>query len=257
MPKTAKKCIESWKKYFPDFEIKEWNESNYNVNKVVYTKEAYSVKKYAFVSDYARFDILYEYGGIYFDTDVEVIKEFGDILNNSSFMGFEDIGFINPGLGIGTNKQNPILLEIIKYYNKKCFIKKNGSYDLTVIGTIVSKILKKYGKKDDNVIQDIAGVKLYPVEYFSPKSFETGLINITDNTRSIHHFDGSWCSDNDHKYIIERWNFYKKYEYDDYIINLQKKVNYLETKNIDNYSLKTLYKYIINKTIKKIHEKAF
>src|SRR5215510_15199585 len=99
LSELALKCIASWKKYFPNYEIKEWNESNYDVHKIPYTSEAYNAKKYAFVSDYARFDILYQYGGIYFDVDVEVIKQFGDILNDTGFMGMETLSGCNAGLG--------------------------------------------------------------------------------------------------------------------------------------------------------------
>ena len=101
-PEIVYKCIESWKKYFPDYEIVEWNEKNYDVNKELYMQEAYSCKKWAFVSDYARFDVLYQYGGIYFDTDVEVLKKFPqEILCNQAFTGIESTKIISPGLVFG------------------------------------------------------------------------------------------------------------------------------------------------------------
>ena len=126
LPPLAIKCIASWKKHFPDYEIKEWNEDNFNVNSIPYTYEAYSVGKYAFVSDYARFWILYQYGGIYFDTDVEVIKNMDDIINAGPFMGCENmfipknknsIADINPGLGFGAIPKMEIYKNILDYYS--------------------------------------------------------------------------------------------------------------------------------------------
>ena len=120
LPHLAVKCINSWKRYFPDYEIKEWNESNFDVNIIPYTKEAYEAKRYAFVSDYARFWILYHYGGIYFDTDVEVIKPMNDIISKGAFMGWETAVkknipvYINPGLGIGCETGNLIYRELNK-----------------------------------------------------------------------------------------------------------------------------------------------
>ena len=217
LSELAIKCIESWKNYFPDYEIKEWNESNYDVNKIVFTHEAYKVKKYAFTSDYARFDILYNSGGLYFDTDVEVIKSYNSILNHNAFMGFEELGLINPGLGMGMCSGNKIAFEIMNYYEKQRFINKDGSYNLKTIVNITSDILKKHGLYKEDKIQDIAGIKIYPIEYFSPKSYETGITIITENTHSIHHFDGSWILDNENNKIRERWEFYNKYKNDEFV----------------------------------------
>jgi len=204
LPELALKCIASWKKYFPDYEIKEWNESNYDVHKIPYIDEAYKAKKYAFVSDYARFDILYKYGGIYFDTDVEVIKSFESIIKNGGFMGFDitknacvevaaglGIG-ANAGLGIGANAGLGIIYEILEFYATLNFINSDGSYNTKTVVEYVTKILKKYGLKNENSIQHIDNLTIYPTEYFSPKNFWTGVIKITENTHSIHHYDSSW-----------------------------------------------------------------
>jgi mannosyltransferase OCH1-like enzyme len=245
LPETAKKCIESWKKYFSDYEIKEWNESNYEVNKIIFTKEAYEVKKYAFVTDYARFDILYNYGGIYFDTDVEVIKSFADILLNKAFMGFERRGHVASGLGFGAEPNNAIFLKVLNYYRKQHFILRNNAYNTKTVVSIVSEILKEYGLKNEDIIQDVAGIRIYPEEYFSPKSFITGITTITAKTHSIHHFEGSWVSENEQKLVQERWDFYAKYGNDEYVVNMHNRL-------AENIPLKKLYKIAIKRTIKKL-----
>jgi len=197
LPELAQKCIASWKKHFPDYEIKEWNESNYDVNKILYTSEAYNAKKYAFVSDYARFDILYQYGGIYFDTDVEVIKSFENIIKTGSFMGFEltknTSVEVNTGLGIGVGTGFGIVYQILEFYATLHFVNFDGSYNMKTVVEYVTEILKKHGLKDEDRIQQIDDLTIYPTEYFSPKDFWTGVIKITENTHSIHHYDSSWA----------------------------------------------------------------
>ena len=211
LPELALKCIESWKKFLPDYEIKEWNESNYDVKKNLYISQAYDAKKYAFVSDYARFDILYEYGGIYFDTDVEVIRSLDKIIEHGAFAGFEFPGKLNAGLGIASPAASPIYKEILDSYKKSSFIKKDGTVDLTTVVERVSDIFCKHGFTEKNEIQYVAGITIYPVEYFCPKSLKTGIINLTDNTYTIHHYDGSWVSDMHKWYIMIRDRIYKRF----------------------------------------------
>ena len=144
----AIKCIESWKKYFPDYEIKEWNEANFDVNIIPYTQEAYEAKKYAFVSDYARFWILYHYGGLYFDTDVEIIRSMNVIIEKGSFMGcenndkegknlFQKLG-VNPGLGMGSIPYHPFYKEMLDLYVSEHF--KNNKGVLNLKNIIVTSI---------------------------------------------------------------------------------------------------------------------
>ena len=192
LPDLAQKCIASWKKFCPNYEIKEWNEQNYDVRKITYTAQAYDAKKYAFVSDYARFDILYQYGGIYFDTDVELIKPLDEIINQGSFLGLEAPGSINAGLGLASLASNPIFLEILDSYKSDNFININGSYNLKTVVTRVSDIFKKHGFSDKTEIQKVAGFIIYPMEYFCPKDVYSGAITLTENTYTIHHFDASW-----------------------------------------------------------------
>ena len=197
LPKSAVKCINSWKKYFPDYEIKEWNESNYDVRKVPYIAEAYDAKKYAFVSDYARFDILYKYGGLYFDTDVEVIKSFKDILERGPFMGCEIDGGerginVAPGLGLAASPGLNIYKIILDFYDTQHFINTDGSNNTETVVKKVTRVLMENGLKNQKGIQEVAGVIIYPREYFNPLQDSTGVLSITDNTRSIHWYTKSW-----------------------------------------------------------------
>lgn len=199
LPPLAMKCIESWKKYLPDYEIKEWNETNFDVNIIPYTKEAYSVKKYAFVSDYARFWILNKYGGIYFDTDVEVVSSMDDILNKGAYMGMERnyLGYvkalINPGVGFALPPQHVFLLRIMQVYEKLHFILPNGNYNTEkTIVYYTTKLLQEFGLKNNNDIQLIEGIYVYPSDYFSPIDFITKRLHLTCNTHTIHQYMGSW-----------------------------------------------------------------
>ena len=200
LPDDAKKCIESWRKFFPEYEIKEWNERNFDVNCCDYVKEAYAAKKWAFVSDYARFWILYHEGGLYFDTDVEVIKDMSDIIAQGAFMGCEiddkctaDFSMgANPGLGMGANPGLSIYKEILDYYEKIHFSCEGNITETVVAHT--SKILKSHGWIGNGKIEQIEGVTIYPPEYFSPMDYKTGKLDITPNTRSIHWYTASWQS---------------------------------------------------------------
>jgi hypothetical protein len=213
LTELCQKCITSWKKYFPGYEIKEWNESNYDVHKIAYMDEAYTAKKYAFVSDYARFDILYHHGGIYFDTDVEVIKPFDDILERGGFMGVETVGKAAAGLGIGCNAGLGIVYQILEFYASLHFINPDGSYNLHTVVEYVTSILKKNGLVDENRIQHFEGITVYPIEYFAPKSSRTGKTTITENTHSIHHYDASWNSNIEKKWKIVRMKCINKFGY--------------------------------------------
>lgn len=196
LPELAKKCIESWKKYCPLYEIIEWNEKNFDIDSCIYVREAYAAKKWAFVSDYARFKILYNEGGIYFDTDVEIIKPIDDLIEKGAFMGCEEEG-INPGLGMYAAAGLDLYKEILDYYEKQHFIRDDGSYDLETVVTKVTRILKKYGfdEKKKNEIQSLASINVYPEEYFCPMKFSTRELYITEKTRTIHYYDSSWYNE--------------------------------------------------------------
>lgn len=198
LPDTAIKCINSWKKFFPEYEIKEWNEDNFDVNILPYTHDAYQAKKFAFVSDFARFWILYHSGGVYFDTDVEVIKSFDDILQKGAFMGCEieskgnRTAIVNPGLGIAVRKEHPIYAEMLKRYESLPFFGEDGSINNYTMIPIITEILANNGFKAQNGVQEVSGITIYPTDYFNPYDDLTGKLNITDNTRSIHWYMASW-----------------------------------------------------------------
>lgn len=196
--KLGKKCLKSWKKFFPDYEIIEWNESNFDINCCKYVKEAYEAKKYAFVSDYVRFKVLYEQGGLYFDTDVEVIKSFDDILINGSFMGCENLEgekiAVATGLGLAAEKGLDFYKELIEDYENSSFYLQDGSLNLHTVVSRVTNLLFKHGLQETQDIQKVADIQIYPAEYFCPIDMRTGILKITDNTHSIHRYAASWCN---------------------------------------------------------------
>ena len=197
LPPLAVKCIESWKKYLPDYEIIEWNEKNFDINCTDYVREAYEAKKWAFVSDYARFKILYEQGGLYFDTDVEVIKDMAHIINAGPFMGFETATTSNPGLGLAAVPKLGLYKEILDDYERSHFLNTDGSLDLTTVVQRTTRILTLHGLRQVDSIQTIDEINIYPKDYFNPIDMESGRLVITENTVSIHHFMASWVSKNE------------------------------------------------------------
>lgn len=192
MPLLAKKCIDSWKKYLPDYEIILWNEDNFDVNINNYVKQAYDAKKYAFVSDFARFYVLYNEGGVYMDVDVEVLRPIDIFLNHEAFMGFESESGVNPGLIMGCKKGNNILKEIMDGYLRNQFILPNGSYNYTTIVKYTTDVLLKYGLTIDDSLQNVKGVTIYPKTYFCPLTYGSNKTDFTENTYTIHHFAASW-----------------------------------------------------------------
>lgn len=209
MPPSALKCIASWKKFFPEYEIREWNEQNFNVNAVPYTAQAYAAGKYAFVSDYARFAILYEHGGIYFDTDVEVVAPFDEVLRNGAFMGIESVGDgmaqVNPGLGMAAEAGHPFYAEMLEGYANRRFADADGNLDLTTIVAYTSQALADKGLKSVNEVQEAAGITVYPTDRFNPLDDFTGRLRRTPDTLSIHWFDKTWCDVNPWRTKLSRF----------------------------------------------------
>ncbi|MBQ4632440.1 MAG: glycosyl transferase [Prevotella sp.] len=244
LPPLALECIASWRKYFPDYEIWQWREDDnvndnenvnnkingneginvnenenvndgylfdkkmaFDVNSIPYTAEAYAQKKYAFVSDYARIWALYNFGGIYFDTDVEVIKPMDDIISQGAFMGFEvdPDGENSPekyaprysydvalGLGFGIEAKHPFMLQLMDYYKSLEFdISNLTPYSKTIVAHTTENLVK-LGLKNIPGIQEVGGITIYPSEYFAPINAITGRLHITENTRSIHRYMASW-----------------------------------------------------------------
>lgn len=192
MPEDNLKCIESWKKFLPDYKLMLWNEDNYDVNSIKFTRQAYQKKKYAFVIDPVRLQLLREHGGIWLDTDIEIIKNLDPLLELPAFMSFESDTLLHTGI-VGSEKGAAWTDEYWKYMNKKPFIRWNGRLNKTPSTVIISRILKKRGVKLDNTFQIYDdSLHIFPKDYFCPKDYKTGKITITDNTYCIHHFAGSW-----------------------------------------------------------------
>lgn len=189
----AEKCIESWKKFCPDYEIKRWDETTFDINENVYCKEAYESKKWAFVSDYIRLKVLYDYGGIYMDTDVEVTKPLDKYLEHHAFSGFERDELIPTGI-IGAEKGNHWIEENLKVYDNRHFIIGKDKLDLTTnVYFITNKTKEMYPNIElKNDFLDLGDVVFYPSDYFCPIDYETKICNLTKNTCTIHHFCGSW-----------------------------------------------------------------
>lgn len=213
LPELAIKCIESWKKFCPEYEIIQWNEDNYCIEeKCDYVREAYAQKKWAFITDYARFDILLQFGGIYFDTDVELIKPIDDILQKGSFMGLESKAIIvenkiksleaASGLGIAAEPNNKIYQEIVKGYEGRHFDKNKGGNDNMTVVAYVSNVLMKHSPTvlDTGIIR-VGDISVYPPDYFCPLNYQTGELCITENTRSIHHYMASWFTEKEKKWL--------------------------------------------------------
>lgn len=184
-PKLVKKCIASWKKYCPDYEIIEWNEDNFDLNKNEYVKYCYKNKKWAYLSDYVRLDVVGEYGGLYFDTDVEAIKSFDDLLCYDAFYGFENEQYVASGLGFGSVAQHKTILAMLEEYYKLEF-DQNG--DLIFIGCPIlnTKALSDLGLKKNGQLQNICGAEILPITYLNPYENSTGRLNVQKDTHSIH-----------------------------------------------------------------------
>ena len=197
--KATKKYIKGWKKLCPDYEIKLWNESNFDVNANPFTKYAYENKKWAFVSDFARMKVLYEYGGVQLDTDVELLKKFDDLLGYEGFIGFEAENKVNDGQAFGVMPHHPIVKEMLDLYDGMDFIGEDGSFKPILSPEARTQILENHGLKLDGSRQSVAGIEVFPTDYFCPMDFFTQKVRITENTYSIHHFAASWHSDNEKK----------------------------------------------------------
>lgn len=189
MTKLAMNCIQSWKKYCPDYQLKLWNEDNFDLDLYPYVREAYEKKKFAFVSDVVRLYALYTEGGIYMDTDVEVIKNLDPFLKHVAFSGFESKQFVPTGI-MASERGGQWVKDNLDYYIGKHFVNNDGSMNLEANVTFMTQMLIKKGLRLDDTFQDFPGyLTIYPKEYFCPL---TQPILINENTATIHHFSGSW-----------------------------------------------------------------
>lgn len=204
-PELAQKCFESWKKYCPDYELIEWNEDNYDIqSSPLFVRQAYEAKKWAFVTDYVRLKVVYEHGGIYLDTDVEVIKKLDDLLKYNAFFGSQNGSVINTGLGFGAEKNTPILLKLMETYQSIPFINEDGNYDTTPCPDRDTVVFKEHGYKTEDSFQILFdNIACLPTDYLSPKDYLSEKLTITDNTYTIHHFSESWKTDQERQAMKE------------------------------------------------------
>ena len=192
IPDSFVKCIDSWKKYCPDYEIVRWDESNYDYKKNEYMYEAYQQKKWGFVPDYARLDIVHEHGGVYMDTDVELIRNIDDLLCDEAFCGFESRNHVNNGSGFGAKAGFLLLQEQIMAYEKANFINSDGSINLKTGPQYQTEHFLKKGLLLNNTLQLVDGMTVYPSDVLSPLSVGTGLLTLSENSYSIHNYAGTW-----------------------------------------------------------------
>jgi hypothetical protein len=193
LPELAKKCIASWEKYCPDYEIIRWDESNFDLDCCPYVRQAYDSRKFAFVSDYARLYAMYTQGGIYMDTDVEVTKNLDVFLDNRGFSGFESETQIPTGI-MASEKGFSLFNHLLSYYDARNFVKEDGSFDMTTNVVTITAMLTKKGFVPNGKFQIVDGFALYPQDVFCPYDNVTGVLHKTQNTAAIHWFNKSWLS---------------------------------------------------------------
>lgn len=186
----AEKCISSWRKFCPDYDIIEWNEDNFDLNMNGYTHMCYEKKKYAFLSDYARLYIVAQHGGFYFDTDVELIRSIDDLCWHKAFIGFETDRFVNTGQGFGSEVHNPVICAMLKEYDE--FL--DGTHGMCGCPYLNTRTLEALNLIHNGKFQELENITVYPKEYFNPYDDSTGILNITVNSYSIHWYSKSWMS---------------------------------------------------------------
>lgn len=198
IPEKLQKCMESWKTYLPDYEFVLWDRNRFDINSTLWTKQAFEAKKYAFAADYIRLYAVYNYGGIYMDMDVEVVKNFDDLLEQEYFIGFESDKRIEAGI-FGASKNLSYMKDCLDYYKDRQFIKEDNSFDTNPLPNIMYNVMSdKYRISNRNSIEikkksdEDNTFYIFPYEYLTAKSYSTGKINVTKKTYSIHHYAGSW-----------------------------------------------------------------
>ena len=204
-PGLVKKCMASWKKHCPDYQVVRWDETNSPLEDNLYIRQAYRSQRWAFVSDYVRLYGLEKDGGIYLDTDVELLRPLDPYLEHDAFLGFESPKKIATCV-IGAAPQHALIQEIIGSYSQRTFQRADGSLDETTNVDKLTELLLGMGLCRDGSRQTVAGAEVYPAEFFSPKSLGTGRLMVTENTVAIHHFQASWMSPRQrlHTYIAQR-----------------------------------------------------
>ena len=191
-PELAKKCIASWRRFCPDFEIREWNEDNCGDLAIPFMSEAYAAKKYAFASDVMRLVVLEQYGGVYFDTDVEVLRDISPLLEDEGFIGFENDQFVNSGQVLAAIPHHPVIGAMIAEYKTLHFLNPDGSINAVGCPHLNSDVMERFGLVRNGQEQLVAGIHVYPEDYFNPMDSTTGKLTKTEHTYSIHWYSMSW-----------------------------------------------------------------
>lgn len=192
LPPLYRKCLDSWKKYAPDMEIKIWDLKNYKADHCLFFEQAVEYGNFAFASDYARADLLRRYGGIYMDLDVEMLRPIDDLLYNDAYMSFESLDRIECGSGMGAGPEHPIIQKICESYENRPYLKTDGSWDNSTCPVRYTQVIEKFGLKKNGAFQFVEDITVYPFEMLSAKSFDTGIIYKTPLTYTLHHHNGSW-----------------------------------------------------------------
>ena len=209
-PKLAEKCIKSWKKFCPDYEIIEWNEGNFDVSTApVYVRQAYEAGRWAFVTDYVRLRGLTEMGGIYMDTDVEVIKPLDPFLEQKAFAGFESLKGVQTGL-LACEKGFPLFLDFLRYYDDVVFLHSDGTVDTTTNVAVLTNLCRQRGLVLNDRFQVVEDLAIYPREVFCPVDFDTKKLKKTRKTVTIHWFSGSWQTEEERQYLLAEKRRLKK-----------------------------------------------
>lgn len=206
LPELAVHCIESWKKFCPDYEIIRWDETNTDLEENDYIKEAFNAQKWAFITDYVRLNVLYKYGGIYMDTDVEVTKSLDQFLMDKAFSGFENATQIPTGI-MASESGHPFFGKLLEYYKDRHFLHEDGTMDLTTNVLTITNIATANGFIPNNKKQTVCEMVFYPNDFFCPKDYVTGIAHVTENTACIHHFNGSWQTEEEKELVSIRRKF--------------------------------------------------
>ncbi len=211
MPELYLKCLASWKKYVPDYEIKIWNLETYKPGHCLFFDQAIEHRNWAFASDYARADLLRRYGGIYMDLDVEMLRPIDDLLFNDAYMSFESLDRIECGSGMGARPGHPIIEEICESYEIRPYLKADGTWDNSTCPARYTQVIEKHGLKKDGGFQHVEDITVYPFEVLTGKSFDTGIIYSTELSYTVHHHNGSWVPDPAHRAMSERYERIQKF----------------------------------------------
>ena len=206
MPELYLRCLESWKKNSPGYDIKIWDLESYKPDRCLFFEQAIEHKNWAFASDYARADLLRRYGGVYMDLDVEMLRPIDDLLYNDAYMSFESLDRIECGSGMGARAGHPILQEICESYEKRPYLKADGSWDNSTCPVRYTQVIEKHGLKKNGGFQFVDDVTVYPFEVLTGKSFDTGIIYSTELSYTLHHHNGSWIPDPAHHAMRERYD---------------------------------------------------